>query len=94
MADRHLKVVIASLENIFTVTSASGFIKETLRCSSSFLTNCPEEAMKYSLPELVHVVVQSRTAGIQDTVLPFAINTDNANKKDDAPEKMHVSALN
>lgn len=93
MADRHLKVVIVSLENIFTVTSASGFIEETLRCSSSFLTNCPEGAIKYSLRELVDLVVQSRTASFQDTVLPFAINTDKANKQDDAPEKTHVSEV-
>lgn len=94
MADRHLKVVIISLENIFTVMSASGFFKETLHCSSSFFTNCPEGALKSSLRELADLAVQGRTASIWGTVLPFAVNTDNANKQDDAPEERHVSALN
>lgn len=84
---RHLRVVIitryVSLENIFTVTSASGFSKETPHCWSSF--HMRMTACKSCLCEV------SKTASIRDTVLPFTVN--HKERKDNSHEMMHDSAL-
>lgn len=87
---RHLKVVIISLENIFTGTSASSFLTETRQCRSSFLTICPEDAVKHEPSRDRDVVVRRQTAKNSGHSAVYPTLT-NANKEDDALEKMPVS---
>lgn len=99
-ADRHLKVVIThyvSLENIFTATSASGFVTVTSHCCGSF---------SYTLSRTCHEVQSAgrgcaewvRLQSIWCTVLPFTINATNnkegrGSRDDAALFKLKVTVL-